>query len=151
MAECPNCKGTGKTKVPSFVDSSKTIDRSCSACKGKGMLPDDRSNDERAAYVAGMLEAGDLCGLEYISSDATDGRLGDEDQAYNAAVAYCIGAIRAAASKSVPEGYVLVERERIQRICEGVRRAVISGVLDSRSMAADECLLLEAMLAEVKP
>ncbi len=36
--ECPICKETGLVDQVSFVDSSKTIKRSCEACHGKGVL-----------------------------------------------------------------------------------------------------------------
>ena len=35
---CPNCKGAGTVLVASFVDSRNQVSRSCSICKGCGML-----------------------------------------------------------------------------------------------------------------
>lgn len=39
---CPLCEGTGQRDVVSFVDSSKTVKNSCSACKGKGVITSER-------------------------------------------------------------------------------------------------------------
>lgn len=44
----------------------------------------------------------------------------------------------------VPFGYVLVEISRINNLTEGIRRLVVAGSIDARSMAADAALLLEA-------
>ncbi len=42
--------------------------------------------------------------------------------------------------------HIVVEKVLIAKICEGVRRAVTTGNLDARSMAADNALILEARL-----
>lgn len=48
--QCPLCKGTGKTLVTSFVDSSKQVERSCPICKGRGVPPSaDPRPEQRVA------------------------------------------------------------------------------------------------------
>lgn len=44
-----------------------------------------------------------------------------------------------------------IEIDLLQEITEGVRRAVMSGALDSRSMAADAALIIEARLRQGAP
>lgn len=84
-------------------------------------MPDARSNAEQAAFVAGMLEAASLCGLEYVSEDETNGFLCDEDQSHNVGVANCVDAIRAGAAKSVPEGYRVVPVSDLQEIHDAMQ------------------------------
>lgn len=52
---CPLCKGTRIIKSSSFVDSSKTVEKSCRMCNGKGTLPacaEDLVSDIRALLDA---------------------------------------------------------------------------------------------------
>ena len=105
-------------------------------------MPDARSNAEQAAFVAGLLEAASLCGLEYVSEDETNGFLCDEDQSHNIGVANCVDAIRAAAFESMPEGYVLVPIGILQQAHSYVERYEEEGELTSA---------IAELLAAVKP
>lgn len=48
--ECPLCNGTGKRMVNSFADHTKQIENTCSGCRGKGVIGQNRPP------VAGLAE-----------------------------------------------------------------------------------------------
>ena len=50
---CPRCKGAGSIEATSFVDPSKTVQKSCHICKGSGYLTalPDTTNAARRIYT----------------------------------------------------------------------------------------------------
>lgn len=58
--QCPMCKGSGQRPVTSFSDHNKTIMKSCSVCRGRGVLfshpPSPSALADGLALIDALLE-----------------------------------------------------------------------------------------------
>ena len=101
------CAGTGEGETDLRSEICEIISEMLDHPDKHGIYPTTRCFDKLEAMVERRLRAAlseregmvdkavAACELEYVGTDETDGRLGEEDEAYNRGVRDCINAIRA--------------------------------------------------------
>ena len=83
--------------------------------------------ERNAALAAAAMvrdECTKACELERVSSDETDGRLGEEDEAYNRAIDHCVDAIRVLPLSDLEAGREIVkDAKRLKHLHDNPKRA----------------------------